>query len=374
MGKNNTKFTNEEIDNILFQYNYIRLEEYINNRTPIKCEHILTKYRYMIRTDNIKTFKPSLWKLSNECNFDYNIKLYLNNNYPNIKYIGYKKITKSKKKNTLVSLECSCGNCFNVILTKMVNGYYKTIECNDCKVKHNIRGLKKGTKKNLEIIENHGYKILNKEYYLKQTINFTTKVDVEDEYGFKGSVSANLCTKAKHFATFSIRQNREFFIDNVNLLFKQNSCHTKCIGIIDIDNVLCICECGKNIQLSVYQIKGRKYRCDNCTNRYSSLETKVKNYLSENNIEFIMQYKFNDCKDKLPLPFDFYLPQQNTCIETDGKQHYKICFGNEADFHKTKEHDNIKNEYCKNKNINLIRIPYYEFDNDNWKNYLIHLN
>ena len=25
------------------------------------------------------------------------------------------------------------------------------------------------------------------------------------------------------------------------------------------------------------------------------------------------------------------------------------------------KHDNIKNEYCKNKNIDLLRIPYYNY-------------
>ena len=28
-----------------------------------------------------------------------------------------------------------------------------------------------------------------------------------------------------------------------------------------------------------------------------------------------------------------------------------------------KRNDNIKTEYCKNNNIKLIRIPYWEFDN-----------
>ena len=30
-----------------------------------------------------------------------------------------------------------------------------------------------------------------------------------------------------------------------------------------------------------------------------------------------------DCKYKQPLPFDFYLPQKNICIEFQGEQHYK---------------------------------------------------
>lgn len=35
----------------------------------------------------------------------------------------------------------------------------------------------------------------------------------------------------------------------------------------------------------------------------------------------------------------------------------------EEQFLKVKENDKIKDEYCKNNNIKLIRIPYWEFNN-----------
>lgn len=58
------------------------------------------------------------------------------------------------------------------------------------------------------------------------------------------------------------------------------------------------------------------------------------------------------------LPFDFFLPEKNICIEYDGEQHYKDIFGNKS--HKqTKINDSIKNKFCSENSINLIRIPYY---------------
>ena len=86
----------------------------------------------------------------------------------------------------------------------------------------------------------------------------------------------------------------------------------------------------------------------------------IKNYLIQNNIEFITQYRFNDCKDTEPLPFDFHIPSKNLCIEYDGIQHSKPInfFGGEESFEYTKKHDNIKNEYCHTHNIELLRIPY----------------
>ena len=89
--------------------------------------------------------------------------------------------------------------------------------------------------------------------------------------------------------------------------------------------------------------------------------------LKEMNIEFTQQHTFDDCCDKRKLPFDFYLPQYNLCIEYDGKGHYEpIDWGGRGeDWAKenlewVQNHDIIKDEFCKNNNILLLRIPYWE--------------
>ena len=58
----------------------------------------------------------------------------------------------------------------------------------------------------------------------------------------------------------------------------------------------------------------------------------------------------------------FYLLDSNICIEYDGIQHFEPVndFGGEIEFNNIQIRDNIKNEYCKNNNINLIRIRYDE--------------
>jgi hypothetical protein len=84
-----------------------------------------------------------------------------------------------------------------------------------------------------------------------------------------------------------------------------------------------------------------------------------------------IQYKFDGCRNKLPLPFDFYLPEYNTCIEFDGEQHYSIndFFGGKEAFVKLKINDSIKDEYCRISKINLIRIKKLE-DINNKLNFL----
>ena len=106
------------------------------------------------------------------------------------------------------------------------------------------------------------------------------------------------------------------------------------------------------------------YRCPYCNN-LSRGEEKINNLLNHNDILFHQHYSFEDCKNKLPLPFDFYLPKYNTCIEYDGQQHYKIdCFNNTLlDLMNSHYRDNIKTNYCQQNNIKLIRIPYWDFDN-----------
>lgn len=100
--------------------------------------------------------------------------------------------------------------------------------------------------------------------------------------------------------------------------------------------------------------------CSIC--RESKGELNIRKYLTENNIKFISQYKFDDCKFKRKLPFDFYLPEFNICIEFNGEQHYKTVnfFGGEKKLESNKIRDNIKVEYCKNNNIQLIVIKYDE--------------
>ena len=62
------------------------------------------------------------------------------------------------------------------------------------------------------------------------------------------------------------------------------------------------------------------------------------------------------------MPFDFYLPQYNICIEYDGEFHYKMIMEYD-EFINQKIRDTIKTVYCKENNIKLIRIPYWEFNN-----------
>lgn len=100
--------------------------------------------------------------------------------------------------------------------------------------------------------------------------------------------------------------------------------------------------------------------CPKC--RLSHGEKEIKKFLINSNIKFNEQHKFDDCKYKRKLPFDFYLPDQNICIEYHGEQHYREVrdnfFGKNYSLKERKLKDRIKKKYCETNNIRLIVIPY----------------
>ncbi len=106
----------------------------------------------------------------------------------------------------------------------------------------------------------------------------------------------------------------------------------------------------------------QKQGCPLCN--ISKGEDTIKTFLWKHKIKFIQQYRFSDCKHIKPLPFDFYLPEHNICIEFNGRQHYKPVkyWGGEHDFKLRQKRDGIKKEYCHNNNITLITIKYDDSD------------
>lgn len=99
--------------------------------------------------------------------------------------------------------------------------------------------------------------------------------------------------------------------------------------------------------------------CPKCNE--SKGEKAITNWLNKNNILYEPQKRYVDCKDKKPLPFDFYLPEYNVCIEYQGQQHYEPIeyFGGKNKFEEQIKKDKIKREYCKKNDIFLFEIPCY---------------
>ena len=110
----------------------------------------------------------------------------------------------------------------------------------------------------------------------------------------------------------------------------------------------------------------------------SNGERQIRQWLEKNHIQYECQKIFKDCKGQKCLPFDFYLPRLQAVIEYDGQQHFKpIDFAGRGDewaksqFETIQQHDQIKTEYCKRNNMELIRVPYFYNVEDTLNKFLL---
>ena len=136
----------------------------------------------------------------------------------------------------------------------------------------------------------------------------------------------------------------------------------------------CKCDCGNyTTSTTNYLNFGRKSSCG-CMK--SKGEQKIIQLLQENNIPFECQKVFDTCTFPIsgrPAFFDFYVDNKYI-IEYDGEQHYTARnqgWSTPEQLEQTQNRDQYKNEWCRENNIPLIRIPYTHFDKLNISDLLL---
>lgn len=124
---------------------------------------------------------------------------------------------------------------------------------------------------------------------------------------------------------------------------------------------LCECDCGNQKRVAGKHLRDGSITSCGCEGR-SKGELKIAQLLSNNNISFTQEQSFDTCKfkdtNKLAR-FDFFVNGQYL-IEFDGRQHFESCadWCTEEEVARTQARDDFKNNWCKENNIPLIRIPY----------------
>ena len=118
--------------------------------------------------------------------------------------------------------------------------------------------------------------------------------------------------------------------------------------------------CGQVFDMTPKDFLFSGHRCPWCFQHGSSHGNSwIAKSLKKNKILYKGEYKFDGCKDKRKLPFDFYLPELNICIEYDGRQHYD---SDSKYYSKTQVyHDHLKNQYCKDHGIKLVRMRWDQY-------------
>ena len=356
------KLTKQYIENELSKYGITLLSDYINNTTDME-----------MKCSCGKIFQKS-WKIMNKnkifkCH-DCAKKDQINNSIISyeeakirVEKRGYKLLSPKeeyKKFNSKYKVKCSNGHIYEQNLNDLYQGH----GCKKCASKVNGNKQKLNYEYVKDKIDKFGFELLSTEYNnIDEKLTVKCKICGEIFYPtFHNLQKGSGCPKCyneirgksciipyderlKYVKTFNydIITPREKYVDGSQ-------------------KILLKCNYGHIYEGTIYDFKNGS-RCPKCNQ--SKGEVQIKEYLKNNNINFIEQYKFDNCKAQRKLPFDFYLPDFNILIEYDGRQHFEISehFGGIDAFVGTKVRDTIKNIYCKENDIELIRIPYWEFNN-----------
>lgn len=128
------------------------------------------------------------------------------------------------------------------------------------------------------------------------------------------------------------------------------------------------CEfCGQEKECLFHHLANGSVACE-CFKNHSTGEKLVKKYLDDHSYNYKTEQTFDDLKDVSFLRYDFAIYDKNyqniiCLIEFDGQQHYQevgTYFNQNGELNK---HDITKNEYAKNNQIPLLRIPYFDILN-----------
>lgn len=154
----------------------------------------------------------------------------------------------------------------------------------------------------------------------------------------------------------------DLYNDEYSVIGKYKNAKTK----INIRHNLC----GYEWNVSPSAILKKKL-CPNCAKSYG--EKQIENYLIHNKIKYQTQTTFDGCVDNDYLKFDFSIYDDNSellsVLEYDGEAHFKpIQFGGisideaKLNFETQVKRDKIKNCFCKENNIKMLRISYKDSD------------
>lgn len=351
---------------------YMVKDEYTNSKTKFDIIDN-EKYKYRIAFNDYIQSNKQLEKFSINNPFTIeNIKIWLNLNGCKNKLLSSKYINSSQK---LIFTCEDCNEPYEATFLEFRNR--KRTKCKICS--GGDKRNKISVKKAIEILKDYNFEMINNSEF----INSKNKINIKDSLGYKYYISlsdVNLYNKENSKIDKFSKYNPHT-IYNIELYLKLNNYKSNLLSkeYVDCDTPLLFSceECGQPFEVTFKHFRTSfQTRCKCCTKSESLLERFVKQYLENDNIKYVTQYKIDNCKDVLPLPFDFAILNNDDklkyLIECDGKQHFEIIdyFGGVEAYNYTKKHDSIKNIYCKDNNITLLRIPYWEFKKDNYINIL----
>lgn len=210
-------------------------------------------------------------------------------------------------------------------------------------------------------------------------LNTTHKVECQDSNGYKYLLCAKEIMDKRTKNPSKFDAYNPFTIHNIHNYIKENKISTILLSetyeSLNDHKLNFKCGiCGNTYMVSLnHFVYSTCHICGKCAHTNSRLVRATENWLKENDVDFIKEYSFEDCRNIHKLKFDYavFINNEIILIEVDGEFHYKVT-------HKTtqesleyqQKRDRIKDKYCKDKGIRLIRIPFWDFKNEEYINKL----
>jgi hypothetical protein len=232
--------------------------------------------------------------------------------------------------------------------------------CKDC----GNEKSQKNRKFTLKYIENQINELYDKKYEIKSNyVNNRTNILLfcklhniqfkqNPQHLLNGYISCMYCSltakkDTNYFINNAINKiGNNFDYSRVDYVTMKNHVYIKCLKHDIVFKILPDCFLnGQN-------------NCKKCIG--SNDEKKILTFLETQKIQYHVEKTFENCVYKRNLRFDFYIPEVNCLIEYDGMQHFKDIkyFSN---FEKLRIKDIIKNKFCLENNIPLLRIAYTDY-------------
>lgn len=278
-----------------------------------------------------------------------------------------------KNVDSKLEFECKCGNHFETTFYKFSKRNKR--QCNSCGYKDLANKNKlsyEEVKQFIEVDSNSGCTLLSDSYdnaqeKLKILCHCGNEFEVKFNH-FKSSFQRQ-CPECGHEQVASQRRLSKTYVNEV---ISSKGCKL----LSDYKNIntpiKIQCKCG-NTFTTLFPVF-RDYDVQSCAicrekeKSTSKGESKIEQWLIDNEIAYETQYKFDDLKHEKPLKFDFAILNKHKdvkmLIEYDGKQHFGVgLFSSDEKemlnaYNIVKQSDFTKNEYCFKKGIPLLRIPY----------------
>lgn len=348
MGRKKTQEQWEEEYKTLVGDEYRFLEPYKNNKTKILCEHNECGYTWAVSPVSF---------LHNErcpiCRKSYNSDKFINKIHEKFGN-EYEILTKyNGLKSTIVVKHTICGNKYETTPANILYGK----SCHICNPKNNIKSQLQW-EDDVRNLTGNDYTFLEK--YKGQRIAIKVKHNICGnvyEVKPKNFIKGSRCLKCR---LLNVTKTNDEWLKEVYDMVGDEYTFLESYMTAKDKIKACHNKCGYVWYITPHDfLKG--VRCPICMSITKSRgEAETMKWLDSNGYEYMYQKTFADCRKEKPLPFDFYIPSAKMAIEYDGEQHFKPIdyFGGDKEFTKRINYDKIKNQYCDDNDIFLVRIPY----------------